>query len=211
MPRTSHLIVNAIFLFAATPCAAGQNPEFTLPLHYAASLFQPCDGYQPVDCRGIRPTVAATPGQPACIFLLLHNYNAVFVIQTAFEWGSWNLAYSLFECQLNGPGPPTSPCNPGGPIYGAITLGLDPLIGPELAVIGRLFFTPVSEGCIWQVQPAFPGGIFVLDPAQGIDQIGDSEPHRLGKVCVGPGGHDACDRPVAVDATTWGHIRSTFR
>ena len=79
--------------------------------------------------------------------------------------------------------------------------------------MGRMFFSNVTQGCIEQVQSAYSGGIAVVDCAGGIDQIDPSDPvqkQRLGRICVGSGGHDACDRVVPVESSTWGQIRATY-
>ena len=189
---------------------AGLNPYFTIPLHYKVSSFEVCDGFLPVDCATTRPTVTAVAGQPAAVFVMIHNHVVVSGIQTAFEWSPWNLVFSLWDCQpgqLDG-----GPVNPGGPVAGTLSTAFSCVTGPELMVVGRMFFTGVDSGCIRQVQSAFPFGIHVLDCSYGVDQISDSpaDEQRLGRICVGSGGHDACDRVLPVEAATWGRIKASY-
>jgi hypothetical protein len=196
----------------AGAASAGLNPYFTIPLHYKASSFEACAGYLPVDCAGTRPTVEAMAGQPAVVYVMIHNYAAVSGIQTAFEWDpSWNLLFGLWDCQpgmLDG----NVPQNPGGPIRGVLTQAFVCVTGPALAVMGRMFFVGMESGCIRQVQPMFPYGICVMDCTQSIDQITDSpvDEARLGRICVGAEGHDACERAVPIEAGTWGRIKASY-
>jgi hypothetical protein len=192
--------------------SAGLNPHFTIPLHAKSSSFEGCDGYLPVDCDGTRPTVTAIAGEPTVVYVMVHNYAALLGIQTAFEWDpSWNLLFGLWDCQpgsLDG----SEPQNPGGPIAGFLQKAFVCATGPALAVVGRMFFVGVESGCIRQVQPSFLYGIAALDCTLAMDLIPDSpaDGARLGRVCVGAGGHDACDRVLPVETATWGSIKATY-
>jgi hypothetical protein len=193
-----------------TAAFAGLNPVFSLPLHAKASSFEPCDGYLPVDCRVNIPVVNITAG-PIAIFLFVANYDAVAGVQTAFQPDpSWTFTFGLWDCQpgqLNAvtPGPPF------GPAAGTITTAFNCLTGPDLGVIGRMFFVAGSAGCLEQIQSTYPFGIHVLDCQQGIDQASIYDPWRLGKVCVGPGGLAACWPPQpAVTRRTWGGIKAQY-
>jgi hypothetical protein len=203
-----------VALLVASSAIAGQNPLATLPLHYKASGFEPCTGIAPVDCTGqvgaaTRPTIEAQLGQPACIFLLANNTTALAGVQTAFEFGaSWVLGFGLWDCQP-GSVTGTAPTNPGGPTEGTIAIAFNCVTTGTLQVIGRMFFTtPPTANCISQVQSSFPFGTNVLDCQQGLDEI--TEPTRLGKVCVGAGGFDACDPVSAVEPATWGAIKAQY-
>jgi hypothetical protein len=75
-----------------------------------------------------------------------------------------------------------------------------------------MFFVS-GTGCIGQIESSFPQGIHALDCQQQYDRIFPSElgqGARLGKICVGPGGHDACDRVTPVAAATWGRIKASY-
>jgi hypothetical protein len=194
----------------ATAAHAGQNPMVSLPLHAKASSFEPCNGYLPVDCRSNHPVVNINPG-PAAIFLFVMNYNAVAGVQTAFlPDPSWTFTFGLWDCQpgqLNA----VTPAPPFGATAGTITTAFNCLTGPDLGVIGRMFFVAGAVGCIQQVQSSYPFGIHVLDCQQGIDQITENQAYRLGKICVGQGGYDTCDPHPAVEPATWGGIKAQYQ
>ena len=190
---------------------AGLNPQATIPLHCAGPLEFSCTGYLPVDCDQVRPTVAATPGSSMTVFVFVRNHTQLAGLQTAFEWGSWDLLFGLWDCQV-GMFDGSEPRNPGGPYAGSLNKAFSCVTGPSLAVIGRMFFTLTTEGCLRQVQPFLPDGICFLDCQLGIDQVSDSpqDQQRLGRVCIGPGGYDACDAVVPVEGTTWGRIKAAY-
>jgi hypothetical protein len=196
-------------LCLTTTAFAGQNPNVTLPLHAKASTFETCDGYLPVDCLGVRPTVNIPAPQPIAVFLFIHNYSSVAGVQTAFDWPGWNLTFGLWDCQ-GGQVVAVQPTNPGGPTAGSIATAFNCVNGPALAVIGRIHLVPTTGGCISQVQSTFPGGINVLGCDQTIDQIPDSQAARLGKICVVEGGVDACPPLTAVEPATWGSIKGQY-
>jgi hypothetical protein len=53
----------------------------------------------------------------------------------------------------------------------------------------------------------------VVDCLNGIDRIDAGDPVeqlRLGKICVGEGGRDACDPVTAVEPATWGQIKRSY-
>jgi len=191
--------------------SAGMNPDITLPLHALPSTFEPCDGYLPVDCEAYGPTVTIEPG-PTAIFLLAANYNALAGVQTAFlPDPTWTFTYGLWDCR---PGQlvTQTPAPPFGPTAGTVAIAFSCLGGPGLAAIGRMYFTAGSTGCLEQVESSYPFGIHVIDCQQGIDQIPAYLSWRLGKVCVGDGGIDACEGPQpAVDAATWGRIKAQYQ
>ena len=212
--RSLVLFFASIFALGTQACVsrAGLNPQATIPLHCKAVPFElSCTGYLPVDCVQVPPTVTATPGSSVTVFVFVRNHTQLAGIQTAFEWGSWDLLFGLWDCQagmLDG----NEPRNPGGPSAGTLTKAFSCVTGPSLAVIGRMFFTVGAEGCLRQVQPSFPDGIHFLDCQVGVDQISDSpqDQQRLGKICVGPGGHGACDAAVPVAGATWGRIKASY-
>jgi hypothetical protein len=201
-------------LCITTTAFGGANPQVTLPLHAKASTFEPCNGYLPVDCSGdpgapTRPTVNVAAA-PIAVFLFINNYNNVAGVQTAFDWPGWSLTFGLWDCQ-GGQLSAVTPVNPGGPTAGSITTAFNCVNGPALAVVGRIHLVPAgAPGCVSQVQSTFPGGINVLDCAQGTDMIPDSQAMRLGKICVGQGGVDACRPLNAVESSTWGSIKAQY-
>ena len=208
LPRKTTAVV-LLATCVATTAFAGHNPFVTLPLHAKASTFEPCNGYLPVDCRTTPPTVNIYPG-PTTVFLLVMNYNDISGVQTAFEVDpGWTFTFGLWDCQpgqLNA----VTPAPPFGATAGTITTAFNCLNGPALGVIGRMFFN-ATAGCIRQIQSSYPFGTHVLDCQQGIDWIPDYMGFRLGRICVMQGGVSACDPgPIAVEATTWGRIKTHY-
>ncbi len=196
-------------LMVSSSAFAGLNPEITLPLHFKAVSFAACTDITPVDCDANRPDVLAVTGA-GCAFLLANNHTSLRGVQTAFDFGGWTLMFGLWDCQggqLNA----VTPANPGGPLSGTITTAFNPIETGALAVIGRMFFAVAATGCLSQVQPDFPFGIHVIDGNLENDQILDANSGRVGKLCVGAGGVDACDPITAVEPTTWGSVKAQYR
>lgn len=189
----------------------GANPNVTLPLH-AKLTSGSCTAFTPVDCGTTRPTVNVTAQTDYVIYLLIFNYANAVGVQTAFDWEpTWVLQDVFFNCradQLNGTLP-----SAGGPTTGTASTAFTCLNGPALAAIGRLIFTAGDTGCLFQVQSSFSEGDHVVDCALEIDRINADDPiqqMRLGKICVGSGGFDACDAIQPVEAATWGGIKATY-
>ena len=210
--RLITMMVVLVWMAGVNSAFAGSNPNFTLPLHAKLSQFEPCSGYLPVDCLGVRPTVQVETGQQVAIFLFVANYTQLAVIQTAFEVDpSWSFTFGLWNCQ---PGlQEFPPMPPFGPTSGTMIYAFNCLTGGTLAALGRMFFV-AGTGCIGQVESSYPDGIYALDCQQQMDQIFPDEPGqqtRLGKVCVGAGGHDACEAATPVAAATWGWIKASYQ
>jgi len=200
-------------LSAATGTAfAGGNPNFTLPLHAKVTQgFEPCDGYLPVDCLGVHPTIEVQSGQSVAVFLLVANAPQLTGVQTAFDIDpTWVATDAIWDCRglyAFAPHPPY------GPTAGTIAVGFNCITGGELLPIGRMFFI-TGAGCIQQVSSTFPFGTHVLDCQGEPDMIVVSQPGqepRLGKICVGTGGNDACATATPVAAVTWGSIKQTYQ
>jgi hypothetical protein len=207
------LTIAGLFWVSASASAyAGANPNFTLPLHAKVSQFEPCTGYLPVDCMGVRPTVQVESGQPVTIFLFVANYTQIAGLQTAFEVDpSWTYAFGLWDCTPTGFFD-VSPFPPFGPTHGTLSGAFLCVTSGSLLPIGRMFFV-AGTGCVGQVESSFPHGIHAMDCQQEYDRILPDEPGqraRLGKVCVGPGGHDPCAEATTVAAATWGRIKATY-
>jgi hypothetical protein len=210
--RNASVVMALTALCVSTTAFAGLNPLITLPLHGKASGFEACTGYLPVDCLDNRPTVDVQ-AVPTAVFLLANNHTSLAGVQTAFEWPGWSLAFGLWDCQ-GGQLSAVTPMNPGGPTAGSITTAFNCITTQQLAVIGRMHFQPAgAPGCISQVESSFPFGNHVVDCELGTDIIlhmNQGLQQRLGKICVGTGGHDACDAVVAVEPTTWGQIKTQY-
>jgi hypothetical protein len=204
-------------LCVSTTAFAGLNPNITLPLHAKVSGFEPCNGYLPVNClppeQGGVPPVVTIPAGPAAVWLLAYNHQNLAGVQTAFEWPGWAITFGPWDCQggqLNA----VTPGGSGGPTAGSITTAFNCVTDGLLAPIGRMFFQPAGNPtCIQQVESSFPFGNHVIDCSLATDIIllnGQGFQQRLGKVCVGAGGIDACRAVVAVEPTTWGQIKTQY-
>ena len=192
---------------SALPAMAGDNPAFTLPMHVAYGFFSDCSGYLPVDCLENRPTVNIFGNVNASVFLSVANYQNLTGVQAAIQWSSpsWHLVFGIFDCL---PGQRLK-FKPSGNTASGATL-FDCVKGPALAVFAMMFFQVGGSGCVQFIQPQDPLGIFVQDCQGAIDQIMEAESPRLGRVCVGAGGFDACDPVEPVESMTWGAIKASF-
>jgi hypothetical protein len=176
-------------------------------MHVAYGFFSDCTGYLPVDCLANRPTVNIVGNVNASVFLCVANYQNINGINAAIEWSpSWSWVFGIFDCL---PGQrlefhPTGNTASGATVFDCVN-------GPALAVCAMIFFQVGSSGCVQFIQPeGDPLGIFVQDCRGEIDQITEAESPRLGRVCVGAGGVDACDPVEAVESMTWGAIKASF-
>lgn len=210
------LALLALFLFfLPAPVHGGANPNFTLPLHARHGQAENrCRDFAPVDCAGVRPTVEVPPGTEVVIYILLYNHNQVQGMQTAYQWDA---GWVLYDCLINcRPGQVVIECDwsdPGGPVHGALSTAFNCTAGPALAPVGRIGLLAGDSGCLRQVESAYPNGIHLVDCAGGIDRIDPNDPvqtPRLGKICVGTGGHDACDPVTPVEGATWGRIKASY-
>ena len=149
------------------------------------------------------------------VFWLLANHEQAAGVQTAFAWDpTWSLLFGMWGYCVPGGAtiPPVAPVDPGGPSIGSMSLGfLNCLSGPSLVLLAAMVFRTGEVGCLSQVNSAYPFGIHVIDCTMGIDQIdANQQPTRLGRVCVGTSGTDACDPLTVVAPVTWGLIKDTF-
>jgi hypothetical protein len=179
---------------------AGLNPDFRIVLHAKQSLFEPCNGYLPLDCTNNPPTVNVQPA-PVTVFVLLANYVEASAIETAFSWTGWSHTFSNWECGLMcDPGA----CNffPPGAMGGTVSGSFPNCVtSPNMKLIGTMAFVPAGNPqCIRQVLPDSPDGIHVFDCNGEMDQILDPESLRLGRICVGSGGVNGCPPITGVGA-----------
>ena len=190
---------------------AGMNPMVTLPLH-AIPGKQVC-GTVAIDCTQHRPIVNVAPDAVSTIFLLAFNHAAVAGVQTAFGWDpGWSLLQANFDC-LPGQVTTVTPVAPGGATSGTVSTTFDCVNTGQLLVIGRLIVQSGTTGCFYQLESDYPLGDHVVDCNLGTDLIPYSQSFRLGRICVGQGGNDACRviDPDPVQPATWGQIKATYR
>jgi hypothetical protein len=101
---------------------------------------------------------------------------------------------------------------PSGPgqIAGCVSTAFDPVAQGVLAPIGRLIFASATSGCLDIIESCDPFGTGVT----GCDlQATTTTPENWGRVCVGPGGYDACDpyQSTPVEPVTWGQVKAQYR
>lgn len=218
MTTRSLLLATLVVGTIAVPSSAraGSNPGFTVPLHAMEAIATSCRDYLPVDCFTHRPVVNIPPDQTTTVFVFVANHYQLHGLQTAFIWGpQWSLVFSHFDCQVRQLNL-TVPANPGGSSAGAIVTAFDCVTNLALQVIGYMVFDVGPQGCLTQINPdLFPSTVAALDCDLLLDEIDASHPvqqARLGRICVGPGGVDACDVIMtAVESATWGRIKATQR
>jgi hypothetical protein len=75
------------------------NPGIKLPLHIKAVATANCGDFVPVDCATTAPDVTTIPG-PAAVFLLAYEHTSLAGVQTAFDFGGWELMFGLWDCQV---------------------------------------------------------------------------------------------------------------
>lgn len=214
--RLSPVIALPALVLSSLLAHAGQNPDFTLPMHgiWPATFTETCDtpAAQGVDCSPSgRPTVNLPAGAtgPGVVYLFMNNHAAVRGVQTAFEFAPWTMLFGRWDCLAALP--ETVPSNPGGPRHGLLCFAWPCVTDPSLLVIGSMTMNLTGSGCITQVQPE-RSTFLALDCNLEIDEFGLPEgAGRLGSVCIGSGGHDACDRVVPVESATWGRIKRSYR
>jgi hypothetical protein len=143
----------------------------------------------------------------ASVFLLVANYTAIAGYSAGFEWDpSWSYLAVLLDCRPGQTGHFFPKTNSMGVVSAFLCVN-----GPALTVVGRIVFSVGQAGCLRFIEPPSPNGILVMDCQQNIDEITDLDSPRLGRVCVGPGGHDACDSPLPVIGSTWGQIKRSYQ
>lgn len=209
--RTFTLLALTTFVILPALASAGDNPQFTLPLHAKLAASAPCNGYLPVNCLNVPPTVNVPGSTDLVVYLFVSNYYRITGVQTAFAWDpAWTFTGGQWDCR---PGQVNAvvPADPGGPTAGTITTAFSCVIGPAIAPIGMLFMTSGAQGCLYQVDSSYPFGNHVIDCQNGRDARNPStDPWRFGLICVGQGGHDACWPNPAVEPATWGAVKATY-
>ena len=77
-------------------------------------------------------------------------------------------------------------------------------------MIGRLYFAAAPDGCVGIVESDYPFGTHTVSSSSGSEM--PIIPENRGRVCVGPGGYNACTpyAPVPVESATWGNIEAQY-
>ena len=190
---------------------AGPNSNASLVLHavrsdYSSSceiedLCLPSPGHPQVEI--------VEPGRPHAIYVLLRNFDNVYYLQFALDWPQdWQRAFGWWYCQT-GCICEQFPFNPG-PVLGAYSCCFNCLTGGASSVIGYMYFQTPAAGCISVIDAAVgvPQGTFV--ESCDLTQIDPILERNRGRVCVGPGGVNACQSVTSVESSTWGKVKRTF-
>ncbi len=137
-------IAGLSLLSLPTAGRAGLNPDFRIVLHAKQSSFEACNGYLPVDCTNMQPTVNVQAA-PVVVFVLLHNHVQAQGIQTAFSWTGWSHTFAEWMCGLLCD-PKGCEFFPPGATGGTVSGGFANCItGPSLKIIGTMAFPPVHS------------------------------------------------------------------
>jgi hypothetical protein len=194
--------------------AKGANERTTVILH-AQSDPMDCINL-PFDCSDTAPVVEVAPGSQMFVSVSLRNYDTVsgFACRFAVDggsgpdtWRDWTLLGASFACipgqlahvPVQSAPPPIEP--------GELTTVFSCVAGGAIQPLGWMLFQVGSSGCLSIEERQLGTGVldcdehFTLVPAV-----------NRGVICVGSGGHDACESgQVAVEGTTWGAIKAQYR
>ncbi len=168
-----------------------------------------------VDCEALRPTVSVESGQQVLVTVFLRNYDegsglsyrfAVDGGSGATTWGDWTLLFSSFGgCGLMNQTGPWVPCQ----AHGNLSTTFNCITGGTFQPVAYLVFAAVGTGCLGVEESDMQvSGVVSCDWPAVLTGVA---PENRGRVCVGPGGHDACD-PITtpVEQATWGNIKSQY-
>ena len=211
----------AICLMALCLATVAQaNSNFTVVLHARVGTTGTCTQAGIFNCVDILPITTVPAGTDFRLYIAVNNHLALGAMQTGFAWpADWMSTPSgeppiTFGCRGTTQAYAHEPQNPGGPVDGTLATAFDCFMGPGLALIGRIDFLSGASGCLTQINPAQgTGRVEVLDCQNNsttIDASGQGQ-LRLGEICVGTPGRQACHGPVAVEPTTWGKIKSSYQ
>ncbi len=185
------------------------NDFASLPMHAVVLQKPPPEPCAIADpCDPGPPLVDVPPNSNVTTYVVLHGYDNVSGLQTAFEWDNWTFFDGSWSC-LSGQLTIHTPTGLGGPNEGTLATIFDCIVGGSSAVVGSMNLTSARQGCLTQVESIFPLGTHVIDCGFNAVPVAAE---RRGSICVGAGGVDACgDRTVPVESATWGEIKASFR
>jgi hypothetical protein len=212
----------AICLMALCLATVAQaNSNFTVVLHARVPAAGTCTVTGIFDCTTIRPTTMVAANTEFRLYIAVQNYSSLGAMQTALAWpGDWMSTPSgeppiTFGCRGTTQAYAHEPVNPGGPLDGTLATAFDCFTGPGVGMIGRIDFLSGAGGCLTQVNPTQGSGrVEVLDCQNNSTTLdANTQPGslRVGSICVGTPGRDACDPVVAVEPTTWGKIKNSYQ
>ncbi len=198
---------------------AEANQNFTVVLHARTpSGTGACTVADLPTCQaGSDPVTQIAASIDFRLYIFVNNYTNIQAIQTSFTWpGDWLIAPSgppsVFGCrgnQLNA----SEPAQPGGPSAGTLATAFDCVTGPAMTPIARIDFQAGASGCLIQTNPAQGSQqVEVVDCTNTSTRLDASNPvnlPRLGTICIGSAGVNACN-PLPVEPATWGAIKASF-
>jgi hypothetical protein len=200
--------LTAMALLVTGGAALAQNNSCTtVVLHAVAGFSTGCT--TTLDCTTVPPLVdISAPTGAYTVFMYIKNYAEAAAIQCAFDWPpTWGFGFGLWQCQT-GQITGTTPTAPGAR-DGTISTAFNAISGGALAPIGFMVFNSIGTGCLSIIESDFKFGNVVLDFAQETTPLSDS---NEGKICVDTGGINTCDCvPQAVEPSSWGAIKATYR
>jgi len=188
-------------LLVSAPAFAGPNENTALILHAVPGFGTTCGIADPCSTGAQVQVQVQKPGEWTTIYVVLRNYDNVRDV--IFE-ATWDPGFEVFF---------GTDCFPG--CYDCLWIdqfnhrltwyaGVGCQVGGQSVVLGRLYAWPTA-GCFTLVQGDYPE----VTSCQGeTDRI---QVKNLGRVCVGPGGIDTCNGPVAVESETWGAIKAQYQ
>lgn len=207
----SFILVSMVVCLMGPSAALAVNESTTIVLH-ARDGFAECDEPQQsgLDCVNQFPTLDISSMQMPWVYVMLRNYDNVSVLQCAFDWPlAWSYLGGTWDCR---PGAlvlvqPTAP----GPLTGSMVVAFNCVQGGALTTVGRMIFgPPVGAGCLSVIESSYPFATNVVScDAKYVTHV---PVENRGRVCAGPGGHDACwPASTAVEDGTWGAIKHQYR
>ena len=192
------------------------NEKTTIILHAQEALFECTSGPQPFDCSSTsQPTVIVPPGELAFVYVFLRGAEDVIGLTCRFAvdggsgpdtWGDWNLLGAVFGCLPGQLEPELPATNADGREPGNLRTVFNCVTSPALQPLGYLVFQVGTQGCLSIEEHELGTG--VLDCNIEMDPVPAG---NRGRICVGPGGYDACDpAATAVGGTTWARIKHQY-
>jgi len=222
---TTLLVLNQLFSVNTLHAGALQTVDLDeyyllgISLHAITGINHACD-LPNVNCRcyseDVWPTTSVPPNTEITVYVILTPALCPVAyplsgVQTAFEWDqSWTFIGSTWNCQPNQLYVTT--LQPGGSRSGTITTAFDCVEASTALVIGKLYFMTGQTGCLRQITPRDAYGVQLLDCTPEMHLISlPEEDYRIGSVCVGALGQNACWDPGPVEHSTWGGIKASWR
>jgi hypothetical protein len=228
--RYASVAICLLALCLATVAEANNNSKFTVVLH-AGTPGGGCSATGVPDCAAVQPVTTVAPGTEFRLYILVNNYTELQAMQTCLSWpadwlinpaGEPTLSFPCAVGATAGHEPQGDGQGPGGneAVDGTYAASFNCITGPAVAKIVRIDFRSGASGCLTQINPAQGSGRVEIDdcavnPPGGNPTLLDASTAegqaRLGSICVGTPGHNACQAIVAVEPATWGRIKNSYR